>query len=425
MIYCQNVTVEFNFLKVRWVNIFLLFFSLCIKPHTVLSADWPQWLGPNRDGVYPGEDLAGPWPKSKPHMLWRKTVGHGFSSPVVSNGWLILFHRLGEKEVVERLNAKTGELDWSFSYPSNYRDRFGFDPGPRASPSVANGRVYTFGAEGVLHCLDFESGEKVWSIDTHRQFGAGKGFFGAACSPLVYRGKLFLNVGGRNGNGLIAVNAITGKLLWSSTDDEASYSSPVAAEFHGSLRILFFTRKGLASVDPQTGKLAFSLHWQSRSRASVNASTPLVIGNSIFLSASYGAGAIFLKVNEDGVEKIWSSDEVLSNHYATSVYSDGYLYGYHGRQEYGPSLRCVDLSNGEVQWSKDGFGAGTITLVGNQLLLMRENGQLMLAKTSPAKFQPITEMKILSGTVRAYPAISNGLFYARNSNTLVCVKLNH
>ena len=401
----------------------LLGFALFLQASSGLAADWPQWLGPTRDGVYGGSDLADSWPKSGPPVLWRRKVGQGFSNPVVSQGRLILFHRQGSKEVVEALDAKTGESVWSFDYPTNYRDSFGFDPGPRAGPAVADGRVFTFGAEGVLHCLDFESGKKIWRIDTHDRFGAGKGFFGAACSPLVHDDLVFLNVGGRNGTGLVAFDGHTGDVLWTATDDEASYASPVAATLLGAPRILFFTRTGLVGANPKTGKIAFQIRWRARSRASVNAATPLVIGESIFLSASYGTGAALLQVKGGEVRKVWSSNDALSNHYATSVYHDGYLYGYHGRQEYGPSLRCVELATGKVRWSKDGFGAGTVTVAGDRLLLMREGGQLVLAEASPESFRPISKAKILSGTARAYPALADGLFYARSKNTLVCVNL--
>ena len=409
--------------KKNRVSTCLLGFALCLQPSIGLTADWPQWLGPTRDGVYSGEDLADSWPKFGPPVLWRKKVGHGFSNPVVSHGRLILFHRRGNKELVEALDAKTAEPVWSFDYPTSYRDSFRFDPGPRASPAVDGGRVFTFGAEGVLHCLDFESGKKIWRIDTHDRFGAGKGFFGVACSPLVYENVVFLNVGGRNGTGLVAFDAGTGDVLWTASDDEASYSSPVAATLLGAPRILFFTRNGLVGADPETGKIGFQMRWRARSRAPVNAATPLVIGESIFLSASYGTGAVLLQVNGGELQKGWSSDDVLSNHYATSVYHDGYLYGYHGRQEYGPSLRCVELATGKVQWSEDGFGAGSVTAAGDRLLLMREGGQLVLAEASPESFRPISKAKILSGTVRAYPAIADGLFYARSKNTLVCVNL--
>src|SRR5437867_12045128 len=143
---------------------------------SLLAEDWPQFLGPGRDGHYTASDIADSWPKTGLPILWKKEVGQGFSSPVVSGDRLILFHRVGNQEKVECLDAKTGRGLWSFDYPTNYRDDFGFDEGPRATPTIDSGRVYTFGAEGGLHCLDFATGKKIWSVDTHQKFSVQKGF---------------------------------------------------------------------------------------------------------------------------------------------------------------------------------------------------------------------------------------------------------
>src|SRR5216117_2727683 len=196
------------------------------------SSDWPQFLGPTRNGVYAGADLAESWPKEGPPVVWRTKAGQGFSGPAVSGGSLILFHRTGDKEAVECLETGTGKLLWRFDYPTAYRDDFGFDEGPRATPTIAQGKVFTFGAEGLLHCLDFASGRKLWSVNTKSDFQAPKGFFGIACSPLVESNAVLLNIGGAKGAGVVAFDTVTGKPLWRSGDDEASYSSPVAATLH-------------------------------------------------------------------------------------------------------------------------------------------------------------------------------------------------
>jgi outer membrane protein assembly factor BamB len=388
-----------------------------------LCADWPQFLGPNRDGVYSGDDIADAFAAGGPPSVWEKNVGAGFSGPVVANGRLILFHRLGGKEVVEALDAATGKPIWKFEYATSYRDDFGFDEGPRAAPVVSGGQVYTFGAEGMLHCLQFAGGGKIWSLDTHREFGVSKGFFGAAGAPLVEGSRIFLNAGGKSGAGLVALDKDTGRVLWKATNDEASYSSPIVATFGGKPHLLAFTRAGLVGADPASGEIYFQFPWRARTQASVNAATPLVIGDLIFLSASYGTGAAVLRVNGSQLEKLWSGDDSLTNHYSTSVYHDGNLYGYHGRQEYGQSFRAVELRTGKVRWSEDKFGAGTVTRAGNRLLLMRENGELVMIRAAPDRFEALSRAQILPGTVRAYPAIANGLFYARNGNTLVCVRL--
>jgi outer membrane protein assembly factor BamB len=388
-----------------------------------LAADWPQFLGPTRNGISLAADLAPTWPAGGPPIVWQRKVGAGFAGPVVSGGKLILFHRVDNKETVECLDAATGKPIWTAGYPTQYVDDFGFDEGPRATPTIADGHVYTFGADGALNGWDLATGKNLWNIDTRTKFRAGKGFFGMVCSPLVEGDAVILNIGGQEGAGVVAFDKNTGKVLWQATDDEASYSSPVAATFGGKRYVLVFTRAGLAALAPATGKLFFQFPFRSRQHASVNAATPLVIDDLIFLSASYQTGAALLRFNEAGPEKIWANDESLSNHYATSVYHDGFLYGFDGRQEMGPNLRCVELKTGKVQWSEDGFGAGTLMVVGDKLLIMKEKGELVMAPANPKEFKPTARAQILGFESRAYPALADGLYYARNKDRMVCVRL--
>ena len=387
------------------------------------AQDWPQFLGPTRNGKYAGNDITVAFPKAGPPVIWRKTIGQGFSGPVVADGKLILFHRVGDKETIECLDSATGKEIWRFDYPTHYRDDFGFDEGPRSTPSISAGRVYTFGAEGMLHCLDFATGKKLWAVDTHQQFGVRKGFFGAACSPLVEGRVVLLSIGGAKPSGLVAFDRETGKVMWAVSRDEASYSSPVAATV-GALRTVFcFTRSGLIGVDPAGGSIRFEFPWRARMQASVNAATPLVVGEVVFISSSYQTGAALLEVAASAVKKVWSSDDVLSNHYASSIAHSDYLYGYHGRQEQGPSLRCVQLQTGKVVWSVESFGSGTLTLAGEHLLVLKETGELLIAAAIPKAFQPVAKAQIVPGTVRAYPALAQGWLYVRNDNNLVCVSL--
>lgn len=384
--------------------------------------DWPQFLGPERNGVYRGAALAETWGTSGPRVVWRKSIGAGFSGPVVAQGRLILFHRVAGSEVVEAFEARTGASQWRYAYPTSYRDDFGFDEGPRAVPVVSNGVVYTFGAEGQLHAIGLADGKRIWSEDTASRFGVPKGFFGAAGSPLVEDGKLLANVGGRKA-GIVAFDPKSGKVLWTATGDGASYSSAIGATIAGRRSAIFLTRNGLVGVDPATGTPQFQRMWRARQAASVNVATPLVVGDLIFVSAEYGPGAGVLRVDGSKLIDLWASDEVLSNHYATSVYLDGFLYGFHGRQEFGQSFRAVELKTGKVRWSQDRFGAGTVTLAGNRLLVLRENGELVLAAASPEAFRPLARAQILPPTVRAYPALADGFVYVRNDDTLVCLDL--
>jgi outer membrane protein assembly factor BamB len=378
------------------------------------AQDWPQHLGPTRDGRY-----AGSWSeKSSFTPVWTRKVGEGFSAPVVAGGRVILFHREDGQEIVESLDAATGKAQWTFRYPTAYRDDFGFSEGPRGTPAVAGDRVYTYGAEGMLHSLDLASGKKVWSVDARKEYGMRKEFFGTGCSPLVDESRVLMNLGGASDAGIAAFDAATGKLLWKALRDEAGYSSPVAASFGGVRHTLFFTREGLVDADAATGKPRFQYRWRARQQASVNSATPLVSGSEVFLSASYGTGAALLDLATGSPKVVWSGDDSLSNHYATSVLRDGYLYGFHGRQEYGQELRSVEWKTGKVMWKAEGFGAGTVTLAGTHLFLLREDGELRIAPASPKAFQPGRRVKLLSGTVRSYPALAQGRIYARNENTL-------
>ena len=404
--------------KVAWA----VAVALAATVVTQAANDWPQYLGPSRNGVYAGPALADAWGANGPKAVWRKQVGQGFAGPAVVGNRVILFHRVGNEEVLESLDAATGDAVWRYAYPTRYRDDFGFDEGPRAVPVVADGVIYTFGAEGQLHAVDLAKGTRLWSEDTMKRFGVPKGFFGAAGSPLVEGGRVIANVGGDKA-GIVAFEAKTGKVLWAATDDDASYSSGVAATIGGRRLGVFLTRDSLVGLDPASGMVQFQRRWRARIAASVNAATPIIVGDEIFVSAQYGPGAGVLRVNGSQLADVWTSDDVLSNHYATSVFYNGYLYGFHGRQEFGPSFRAVEFETGTVKWSQEQFRAGSVLLAGDRLLITREGGELILASASPQAFKPIARAQILQGVVRPYPALADGLLYVRNENTLVCLDL--
>jgi outer membrane protein assembly factor BamB len=396
--------------------------ALAVTAVTRAATDWPQYLGPTRNGAYGGPPLSESWGSGGPKVVWRKQVGQGFAGPAVVGTRVILFHRVGSEEVLESLDAKTGNAVWRYAYRTTYRDDFGFDEGPRAVPVVADGVIYIFGAEGQLHAVDLAKGTRLWSEDTMKRFGVPKGFFGAAGSPLVEGGRVIANVGGEKA-GVVAFEAKTGKVLWAATDDDASYSSGIAATIGGRRSSVFLTRDSLVGLDPASGAVQFQRRWRARLAASVNAATPIIVGDQIFVSAQYGPGAGVLRVNGSQLVDVWTSDEVLSNHYATSVFYNGHLYGFHGRQEFGPSLRAVEFQTGTVKWSQEQFRAGSVLLAGDRLLIVREGGELILAAASPQAFQPIARAQILQGVLRPYPALADGMLYVRNENTLLCLDL--
>jgi outer membrane protein assembly factor BamB len=389
--------------------------------------DWPQFLGPTRNGVAPDPRIVDQWPDAGPKILWEKKIGSGWSSPVVSGGRLVLFHRVGDKEIIECLDAASGKPIWRRDYDTAYQDDFGFDEGPRATPTISDGRVYTFGAEGTLSCWELADGKPLWRIDTKKEFKSDKGFFGMVCSPLVEGEAVVLNVGGTAGKGkgagIAAFNRKTGKLLWQATDHEAGYSSPVSMDVGGKRFIVSLTRAGLVVLDGASGKLIVDTPFRSRSSASVNAASPVIAGDLIFVSASYGTGAACFRFDGAKLAEVWRAEDALAAHYATPVHHDGHLYGFDGRQETGCNLRCVELKTGKVKWSEDGFGAGTLMLANGDLLVLLENGELIRARATPEKFEVKQRSTILGADVRAQGALAGGLYFARDKGKLVCVDL--
>ncbi len=374
--------------------------------------DWPQFLGPARNGVYTATDVS--WPSK---IVWKKQIGAGFAGPIIIEGKVVLFHRRGSEEIVEAFDAQSGKSLWIFSYPTNYRDDFGFDEGPRSVPTVADGKIFTYGAEGVMHAIDLTKGKKLWRVDVHKTFNVAKGFFGAACSPLHADGKIFINIGSKEA-GVGAFDAKTGKLIWKSSNHEMSYSSPVSSPFG----IVFFTRAGLLVTDPDSGKINFEMPWRSRSSSSVNAAMPVVVGNVVFITSSYGTGALALEFSKNPPAKLWSNDDSLSAHYATPVVKDGYLFGLHGRAETGQELRAVELRTGKVAWNMEVGGAGSVTLLGDKIMFLRDDGEMFQIAATPKKLEVIKHFKASDGKVRPMPAIGNGLVCFRNETHLTCYR---
>jgi outer membrane protein assembly factor BamB len=388
------------------------------------AADWPQLFGPYRDGVTVETGLLKEWPKEGPKLLWSKTVGSGWSGVVVAGDRAVLFHRVGDEEIIECLNAADGKPVWKFPYATGYVDDFRFDDGPRATPILHGNHVYTLGAEGTLTCVTLDEGTKVWQRNINTDFKVAKGFFGAASTPIVVGKLLLVNVGGRDEKaGIVAFDRETGKEVWRATDHEVSYSSPVATMIQGAWHVFFFTRTGLVSLDPANGNVRFSFRWRPRINASVNAASPVVVGDLVFVSTSYDTGAIVIKADAKSYDEVWKNDESLSCHYNTPVHKDGHLYGIDGRQEGRARLRCVELKTGKVKWTQERFGCATLISCDGHFLAMNENGELVLFEARSDAYREKARGKILGEPVRAAPALSHGRLYARDGKKLVCVQV--
>jgi outer membrane protein assembly factor BamB len=404
----------------RWATCSLM---LLVGTLTCLADDWPQWLGPQRDGVSKETGLLTTWPDKGPPLLWEAKIGEGFSGPVIAGQRLIVFHRVSDSEVVECFDATSGKPQWKFDYATRYVDQYGKGNGPRSTPAISGKRVFTLGAEGALHCLDLETGKKIWGRNLNDDHAVPESFFGVATSPLVEGDLLLVNVGGKNA-GIVAFSTADGKERWKATGDGASYSSPVVATIHGQRLGVFFTRAGVAVLDPATGKMRFAKRWRSRNDASVNAATPLVIGDLLFFSSSYETGALLLKLGKEGVEEVWSNDDSMSNHFSTCVVYQDHLYGFHGRQETGAVLRCVELKTGKVLWTKDRYGCGSMVLTPTHALVLTEDGDLVSVELSPQAYHEKARASVLvNRPIRAQVALAHGKLYARDAKRLVCWNL--
>lgn len=385
------------------------------------AADWPQFFGLNRDGRS-SETLQATLPKEGAPVLWKSRVGAGFSGPVVAAGKTILFHRVGDEDILESYEAHTGKSLWRWKEPSTYVDDFGFDNGPKATPAVKEGRVFVLGADGQMSCIGLEDGRNIWSKALRKELDAGKGFFGIACSPVVEGDLVMVNIGGPSGAGIVALETATGAIRWKATDHEASYSSPIVTTLQGKRRALFFTRDGLTGLDPATGRVSFEFPWRASIHASVNASIPILVGDAVFLTSSYDTGGVLLKMKPDGLEKIWSGDESLSAQFASPVLKGEHLYGFHGRVDGGkPDLRCVEARTGKVMWEEKRLGAGSILGVGDELLVLLESGEILVAPAVAKAFQPRARFQGLGNGARAVPSFSGGKLYARDKQQLYCI----
>ncbi len=398
--------------------VFALLFALAGS-----AADWPQFLGPQRDGHSSESQLNWVWPKDGPPLAWSREIGHGWAGPAVAGDKLILFHRIESEEVVACLDPATGKEKWAFRYPTKYRDDFQFDDGPRATPLIAGERVIALGANGDLHAIELTTGKKLWQRNLIADYSVPKGFFGVACSPMLASGHLLVNVGGK-GAGIVAFDPATGKEVWKATDDPASYSSPTLAEIDGKPLAVFLTRSGLVALDPATGKVRYAHPFRPRLNESVNAATPLVYKDEIFLTVSYSTGAILLKAKGDEAEEVWANDRSLSCQYNTPVRVGEHLYGVHGRQEGGGAkLRCIEWKTGNVKWSVDRFGVASILAVDGGLLALTESGELVRFDANTDAYNERARASILGSPTRALPALADGRLFARDGRKLVCVKL--
>lgn len=405
----------FQFSRQRFLSLLVT----CLLAAPAWADDWPQILGPDRNGA---TREAITWGPNGPRTLWKRPLGDGFAGVAVADGVVVAFHRTKDQEVAEAWAAENGKPLWRTAFPATYRGGINPDRGPRCVPVIAGERVFLHGAAGDLHCVAFNDGAKQWSRSLAKDYRALDGYFGVGSTPIVIGDFVLVNTGGRDDAGLVAVHAQTGETAWKGGDDNASYSSPTIARWNDRRYAVFVTRLHCVAVAPESGAELFRFRF-GRTGPTVNAATPLVIGNQLFLSASYGIGAELHRWGRGGLKQVWANDETMSSQYTTSVHRDGYLYGIHGREDIGQaSLRCLELATGKLMW-QSATDIGHVLLCKDQLLVATVTGKLALVEAKPEGRRVVAEHQLGKGVWRAIPAVSDGRVFLRDSENgqLLCL----
>ncbi len=437
---------------------------LLLTSANAFAADWPAFLGPTYDSKSTETGILTRWPAAGPPLVWKLELGTGYGAPTVAAGRLFQFDRADDEARLRAVEARTGKPLWEFKYPTDFEDLYGYDNGPRCSPVVAEGRVYIFGAEGMLHCLEAATGTVVWSVDTAAEFGVVQNFFGVGSSPVVENDLLIVQVGGSppdsknlppgrldlvesNGSCIVAFDKRTGTVRYKIGDDLASYAVPRLATIDGRRWCFAFARAGLLAFEPASGKIDFHFPWRAKILESVNASTPVVVGSRVLISETYGPGGVLLEVAAGRApKKIWSDEsrrreKALQTHWNTPVHHEGYVYASSGRHTENAELRCVDFATGEVQWSEPGLTRASLLYADGHFVCQSEDGTLRLIKADPRKYDLVAEAvledrpptepnpfgfrpsKLLRYPAWAAPILADGLLYVRGVDRLACLEL--
>lgn len=400
--------------RAAW-TLLLLIPSVALGIGSATAGDWPQILGPQRNGVAAGEVLPESWPADGPGLVWKAELGDGLAGPAVAGGKVVVFERVDDKEVVRAFDAAKGDKLWSASFDATYRGGIHADTGPRCVPTIQQGKVVVFGAAGDLHCVALADGKKLWSRAAYADYEGNEGYFGAGSSPIIVGDKVLVNVGGRAGAGIVAFDLASGETRWRATNEAASYSSPTLATLDGKTYVIFVTRLSALAIDPADGKVRFKIPF-GQSGPTVNAANPILCDGRLFLTASYGIGAQLLDLAANPPKAIWENDDVMSSQYNTPIFRDGYLYGIHGRED-GPAadLRCIEAKSGRVMWTEPRFGVANLMLVGDKLLIVGLKGKLVLAEANAQKFRKLAAAQVDAKFTRALPALSEGRLYLREN----------
>ena len=374
-------------------------------------ADWPQFRGPNLDGISSETGFKTKW-TSAPPVKWERNLGAAFSSFACVGDRVYTCGTAGGKQMIYCLNADTGKTIWEKAIEKAYPESSGGD-GTRATPTVDGDRVYILGARGTLLCLNTESGSELWRTTFHHipQWGYS--------GSVLIEGDLAISSGGAKDGALVAFDKITGKQIWKTGDDAAGYATPYPFDFQGSRYIVGFTGNSALIVEAATGELKWRQPWKTD--WNINAAAPIFHDGHLFLTSGYKTGAGLFKVamndGELSLEQVWKN-KVLMNKFQSCILHEGKLYASDQK-----ALVCADFLTGKELWRKPRIKHGTLVLADGNLILLTQDGRLRIAPVSAADFKPETDIELLSDRCWTVPVLHRGKLFARNLNRAVCFDL--
>ncbi len=394
---------------------------------SALADDWPRFLGPKNDGTSAETKLLRAWPKEGPRKLWEYEKGDGHTGPAIAGGRVVLFHALEGRETVDCLDAATGARTWRFAYATDFVTQYGAGPGARTSPVIEGGSVFTFGVRGTLHCLDLATGEVKWKRELAKEYRLLPTFFGQGGTPVVMGDKLIVPLGTEDRKSVVALDRNTGRELWAAKHAwGSSYSSPVPARLHGRECVLVFQggmddppTGGLLCIDAATGAVLSATPHRADMFASVSISSPVVVGDRVFVGEAYTAGGLCVEIAKDFSAKVAWRAPKFGTYLMTAVAQDGCLFGFAGQHQQNAELACYEVGTGKELWRDDlggKFQRGSLLQVDGAFLCLGENGDLAWLELSRTGAKVTAAAKLFHGPESwTPPALSDGrLFICQN-----------
>lgn len=389
----------------------LLVFSLLPDVVAQVAGDWPQWRGPNRDGISKETGLLKQWPDGGPPLVWKATgAGTGYSSLAVSDGRIYTIGLRGDREFIIAFDVATGKQIWATPHGTAYRDSRG--DGPRGTPTIDGDRLYALGGNGDLSAVDLKTGRIVWNINVLSKFGGENIQWGISESPLVIGEKLLVNPGGP-GASIVALNKKDGSLIWKSQSDRAGYSSGMPVQIGSTTQVVFFTNNRAVGLDLKDGKLLWEYPRVANDVA--NVATPVVRGNRVFISSDYGTGGGVVEIKADGKASELYFTRDMKNHHSSSILIGDHLYGFSSS-----ILTAMKFDTGEVAWRDRSVGKGSLVYADGHLYAYSENGVVGLVEATPAGYREKGRFRIPQGSLPTWthPVIAGGRLYLRDQDTI-------